>query len=225
MVLEGAGGTNHIISAAGEVNNTAGTFDPRVFVPTTTGSGNAGLDVRSSGGIFLPGGGIDIDGPFLAAYDTDNDEILSVSASSPLDAPQITLTGSGADDSLTLGSAVSSGDITLNDWQSVNIDSPLDVEIKGTTPGSEYTQLKVEGEVDISGTTLGVNLDFATSIGDLFVIIDNDAADAVVGTFAGLAEGATIVVGTAEFTISYPGRKRQQRCRINHNGAADCDDD
>jgi hypothetical protein len=38
-----------------------------------------------------------------------------------------------------------------------------------------------------------------------FTIIDNDAADAVTGTFLGLAEGASITVDSYVFTISYVG--------------------
>ena len=38
-----------------------------------------------------------------------------------------------------------------------------------------------------------------------FMIIQNDGTDPVVGTFAGLAQGATIVQGGMRFRISYDG--------------------
>ena len=38
-----------------------------------------------------------------------------------------------------------------------------------------------------------------------FVLMDNDGADAVVGNFSGLAEGATTVIGNRFFTLSYKG--------------------
>ena len=58
----------------------------------------------------------------------------------------------------------------------------------------------------------GANLDpsatgklYVTSTGQTFTLINNDGADAVVGTFAGLAEGAPLVVDGDNFTISYTG--------------------
>ena len=41
--------------------------------------------------------------------------------------------------------------------------------------------------------------------GTQFVLIDNDGATPVTGTFAGLAEGATVTIGGIDFTISYKG--------------------
>ncbi|NQT11236.1 MAG: autotransporter-associated beta strand repeat-containing protein, partial [Planctomycetes bacterium] len=64
-------------------------------------------------------------------------------------------------------------------------------EIDGTAVGTEYDQLGVVGTVDLDGTTLNavVSGSFTPSQGDLFILIRNDGADAVVGTFDGLAEG------------------------------------
>ena len=46
---------------------------------------------------------------------------------------------------------------------------------------------------------------FDPSVGTAFTIIANDGGDAVAGTFAGLAEGATFQSGAALFSISYAG--------------------
>jgi Dockerin type I domain len=46
---------------------------------------------------------------------------------------------------------------------------------------------------------------FTPSVGNQFVIIDNDGTDAVSGTFAGLSEGATVTANGLSFTISYLG--------------------
>jgi hypothetical protein len=42
-------------------------------------------------------------------------------------------------------------------------------------------------------------------VGATFTIINNDGTDAVTGTFAGLAQGATFVVGGETFQINYKG--------------------
>ena len=66
----------------------------------------------------------------------------------------------------------------------------LEIEIDGTTVGTQYDRVDVSGTVDLAGT-LDVVLGYAPEVGDAFMIIDNDAGEAVSGSFAGLAEGDT----------------------------------
>ncbi|NQW26243.1 MAG: hypothetical protein HQ473_07775, partial [Cryomorphaceae bacterium] len=75
------------------------------------------------------------------------------------------------------------------------------------TPGVSYDQLKVTGTVDVGGATLALSepAGFTALHGDRFVLIDNDAADAITGTFAGLPEGTLIALGSHRFLISYLG--------------------
>ncbi len=77
-------------------------------------------------------------------------------------------------------------------------------DINGTTPGSLYDQLIVNGTVSLNGT-LSVNPNFTSASQQTFTIIDNDGADAVTGTFTGLAEGAIFQAGGKTFRISYTG--------------------
>ena len=85
----------------------------------------------------------------------------------------------------------------------------LGIEIGGMTPGntaSNYDQLIVNGNVSLAGALNASFLSgFVPSNGNTFKIIDNDAIDAVVGTFTGLAEGDSFLVGNTSFTISYLG--------------------
>ncbi|MFO0882076.1 MAG: hypothetical protein U0491_01365 [Candidatus Saccharimonadales bacterium] len=84
----------------------------------------------------------------------------------------------------------------------------LDVEVGGAASG-QYDQLNVTGTVDLgSATTLNVTQwsNFVPATGDTFTIIKNDGADAVTGTFQGLAEGATVTsTNGVSYTISYKG--------------------
>ncbi|MFN8357685.1 MAG: T9SS type A sorting domain-containing protein [Spirosomataceae bacterium] len=71
--------------------------------------------------------------------------------------------------------------------------SKLNIEIFGLTVNTQYRQLNVVGMVDLNGA----NLTFAGStytpvVGNTFTIVNNDAADAIVGTFNGLPEGSDI---------------------------------
>jgi hypothetical protein len=72
-------------------------------------------------------------------------------------------------------------------------------------PGTGYDQLSVTGTVNLAGATLNVNLAFTPALGSAFTLIQNDGTDAMVGTFAGLAQGATFLLEGMTFQISYVG--------------------
>ena len=82
------------------------------------------------------------------------------------------------------------------------------LELAGLTAGAGYDQVDVDGTVTLGGD-LDLLLGFAPAIDDMFTIIDNDADDAVTGTFAGLAEGdevsALFGVRSYDFRITYRG--------------------
>jgi autotransporter-associated beta strand protein len=82
----------------------------------------------------------------------------------------------------------------------------LEVEIGGTAAGA-YDSVHVTGSVALGGATLDLSLTggFSPAPGARFTIIDNDGVDPVGGTFAGLAEGASVVLGSTRFHISYQG--------------------
>ena len=78
------------------------------------------------------------------------------------------------------------------------------VDIVGTTAGAGHDQVQVSGTVNLAGATLSLSVG-AVAPGTAFTIIANDGTDAVIGSFAGLAEGAIVDAGTARFSISYQG--------------------
>lgn len=106
----------------------------------------------------------------------------------------------------TLSPGFSPGCITAGPGPTA-INGGFDVEIGGTVACSEYDQLQIVGTIDVTGGTLNLSRwnNFTPSLGQTYTIIDNDSADAVIGTFAGLAQGATITVDGHTFTISYTG--------------------
>lgn len=83
----------------------------------------------------------------------------------------------------------------------------MQVEIAGTTVCTEYDQQIVNGTVDITGATLSVAFlnGFTGANGNSFIIINNDGADAVTGEFTGIADGATVTLGGAQFVVDYQG--------------------
>lgn len=82
------------------------------------------------------------------------------------------------------------------------------VEIDNATVCTGYDQTQVTGTVDLGGATLSIVklASYTPADATPFIIIDNDGtADAVTGTFSGLAEGATTTVDDVEYTVSYVG--------------------
>jgi fibronectin-binding autotransporter adhesin len=64
--------------------------------------------------------------------------------------------------------------------------------------------LNVTGTIALTDATLVTSLvSYAGTANDVFFIMLNDGADAVTGTFAGLADGSFFTVGTETFQISY----------------------
>jgi hypothetical protein len=78
-------------------------------------------------------------------------------------------------------------------------------ELGGLVAGNQFDQLVVAGDAVLAGT-LAVSLieDFTLSAGDSFEIVD--VAGALAGTFAGLAEGATVGnLSGLDLFITYAG--------------------
>ncbi|MFM7072990.1 MAG: autotransporter-associated beta strand repeat-containing protein [Planctomycetota bacterium] len=82
-------------------------------------------------------------------------------------------------------------------------------DVWGSSPGTGYDQLIVTGSVALGNATLAIDLRYTPTVGETFLLIDNDGTDAISGTFAGMPEGMvfTVVNGTdsATFQITYQG--------------------
>jgi autotransporter-associated beta strand protein len=125
-----------------------------------------------------------------------------------------TLGGSGTTGAVTAssGGTVFPGNGTgqtaiLNTGQLLlNSGSALTVALNGTTAGTQYDQVNVtSGTVTLTGSTLNVSVGYAANVGDSWTIIHNGGGSPVVGTFSGLAEGATFMVNGMTLRITYKG--------------------
>jgi autotransporter-associated beta strand protein len=119
-----------------------------------------------------------------------------------------TIGGSGTVGVLTVSSGAfinpgnSPGILNTGDYTQVGTYS---AEITGIVAGTEHDQINVTGTVDITGGSLTTLFSAGTyAENDLIFILLNDGADAITGTYAGLANGALVEnFGGFNWTISY----------------------
>lgn len=127
------------------------------------------------------------------------------------------LTSTGGNVSLTPGTGA--GPVTLPAVSGVDVSAGagtltlasaknLLINITGTTIDTGYTQLNVNGLVNLNGANLVTIGGHTPSPGQTFVVVKNDGADAITGTFNGLAEGGVIpnfLGSSLSASISYVG--------------------
>jgi hypothetical protein len=59
------------------------------------------------------------------------------------------------------------------------------------------------GPLDLGGSTLTLALGFTPQVGDSFTLLTTSDGSPIIGTFAGLDEGATFMQGGLTFQITY----------------------
>lgn len=206
----GTGGVGGTVSTPSLVNDgriLADFTDTRILDADITGDGFLQKDGSGtltltgtstySGGTSLNGGRLNVNGAIIS-------DIAVVAGT--------TLGGKGsvgavlAHAGATLAPGTSVGALSTKDF-TLLAGARLEIEIAGATPGSGYDQVRVEGTVTVAGATLDLSLlaAFEPRFGQSYTIVDNDGADAVVGTFAGYADGAVFMLGGRLMTITYQG--------------------
>ncbi|MGB7347142.1 MAG: autotransporter-associated beta strand repeat-containing protein, partial [Pirellulaceae bacterium] len=204
-----------IALAAAAVNVVIETFDSGdelVINGNITGTGSADAVTISKGTVRIEGnssylGGTTIQNSTLVVNGTHASSIVvdgggTLQGSGTINAPVTALIGSTVEPGNSPG-VTNTGDFDLQ------FGSTLEIEIGGTTPGNtatDHDQVNVTGSVTLGGT-LDVSLfnSFTPSSGNTFTIINNDLADAVSGTFDGVAEGDVVTDGQYSYTVSYVG--------------------
>ncbi|WAJ36957.1 Ig-like domain-containing protein [Pseudomonas sp. GOM7] len=169
---------------------------------TKTGSGSLSLSASNTntGSTTVSAGTLLVDGSTSSATTVANGATLAGGGTLGGD---VTVQNGGT---LSPGNG-GAGTLTVNGNLTLDAGSTLALDINGTSAGSGYDQIVVNGNVDVSGATLSVTHGYAAGNGEIYEVILNDAADAIVGTFSGLSEGGTFNAagnGT-QLTTSYAG--------------------
>lgn len=154
-----------------------------------------------AGATVISDGTLQVDGSILSPTTLNGGTLAGIGSIG-------TLT-SGAGGSVAPGAAGGGGPGTLASGNlALNAATTFRVQLDGTIPGDapgNHDQLNVSGSVNLGGAALNPTLGFAPVPGDRFVLITNDGADAVAGTFAGLAERSTLNIGGNVYEITYRG--------------------
>jgi autotransporter-associated beta strand protein len=73
--------------------------------------------------------------------------------------------------------------------------------INGATAGTSYSQVVVNGAINLANANLATNLGFTPTAGSSFVMMESTGS--VTGTFNGLPDGATVTINSIPFLIHY----------------------
>jgi uncharacterized repeat protein (TIGR01451 family) len=190
LTVAGAGNT----AISGVIGTTTGTLT-KLGTGTLTLSGNntyTGLTTVSAGTLLVNGAqgssAVSLNGGTLGGTGTVG-ATTSTAAGGTLAPGAVAGTG-----------ILNSGNLNLSAGAPA-----FSVELNGTTAGTDYDRVNVTGTVNLTGSVLSGSVGFAATDGMTFIIITNDGGEAITGTFAGLAEGATTTISGQTFRVSYVG--------------------
>ena len=101
----------------------------------------------------------------------------------------------------------SPGCLTVNGNLTTAGTDTVDIQTPGNTACTDFSQLVVTGNVNLTGSTLSTVFlnSFTPTVGQSFEIINNEGTNAVTGTFNGLPEGTVFAVGSTHLKITYKG--------------------
>ena len=199
--------------------------DPNIFVGSvSSGSGVLTLGALNDGGAAAT---LNLTGPGIVEANAPD---LSLIASSSINVAAGTLI---SETSTSLGSATvtvgsagtlegsgSTGTLTVNGILTPGIGGPgsfssgslsfgssgvYNVDLNGAAASSGYSQLTVNGPINLNGAALNLSLGYTPTFGTSYILINNSGGTPIEGYFAGLPEGSLITLGGLPFTLTYQG--------------------
>lgn len=201
---------NGTVTYSGNVNVTAAsTLDNNTGNLVLSGalSGSGALNKTGSNRTTLSGTGTGYTGTLTVGGGTL--ELLTTLGGNVIVNSGATLIGSGGmNGSLTVngGAGVSPGQ-TAGAYGAFNIGAGLVLAGLFTADANTPAQvdlLNVSGSVNLTGASLAQSIvGLSNPPGSALVLVQNDGADPVVGTFSGFAEGTVITVGGDLYRVSY----------------------
>ena len=206
----GAGNRNQAFTKQGPGALTmGGDFSGGASVTVTAGSLTLNANSSYTGGTVVNGGTLLVNngagsGTGSGAVTINNAAVLggtgAIAGTVTLNGTSRLAPGAGGPESLATGA------LTFTAGGPTNFDIEI-VGLAGAGVAGGHDTVNVTGAVALGGATLnllGAFVPLAASP-QTFVIVSNDGTDAVGGTFAGLAEGATLNFNGGALYLSYKG--------------------
>lgn len=173
-------------------------------------SGAGGLGSLNGGTVHLTGNNIYTGTSYIAISTLRVDGVQPLS---PVDLHDLArLEGNGIVGNINVKGTLpvvapgsSPGTLSCGNLDASGGDGQLEIELNGTTPGSGYDQIVVNGTVNLTGLSLNASRSFSPAQGDAFTIINNDGTDPVSGTFTGLRQDTQVRIGNESFHVNYAG--------------------
>jgi hypothetical protein len=174
-------------------------------------------DVSGAGAIIVAGGGVGIDAATtFSGVVTINGGFISVfqgSLTAPIvqTAGDLSFSSNGTVGSVDiLGGTIAPGNGSSGPNSTIGHSGNVLLaagaryfeDITSDDPSTGFANLHVSGTVNLGGATLDL-LTTGLNPGTELVFIENDGVDPIVGTFAGLPEGAIITNSSGSYRISY----------------------
>jgi autotransporter-associated beta strand protein len=198
---------------------TGGNNSNTTFAGLINDSGSGGRVVKEGTGTFTLSGANSYTSGTIVSNGTllvNNSSGSGTGSGTVRVAPTAKLGGTGTisgavtvDAGATLAPGNSPGVLHMNGGLTLASNATFSVEINGPTLGTQYDQADVIGTVALTNSLLQLIMGFSPTPGQQFTIINNDASDAIGGTFAGLPQGSFIdasgLGNNAYFNISYTG--------------------
>src|SRR6185437_4825292 len=180
-------------------NITLTAFEDPGLAPTRLNKNGSGR-MRFAGtgnfraGITANGGTLQVDGSLTGGVTVRNATLDGTGTVGP-----IAMTSSAS----VVSPGHSPGILTCSNFNSTTGNGIFKVQLNGTTPGTGYSQLNVNGSVNLSNITLQATVGYASAINDTYTIIANDGLDFATGTFNGLPQNSEFYIGGQLFQINY----------------------
>jgi len=195
------------------IGNVGDTDIGSLIFKSPLGNTYQGTTSIKSGGITLLGGTNLINGPIVVGDNVGGPEVLSVLSNNAIaDTSNVTVNISGAfslsfGTSDTVNALVNDGSILLGNSQLTAVNPTFG---SASTLNIFNLSSTFTGRIDAAGlVTVGGSLEFSgfgpLPTGSVFVLINNDGTDAIIGQFNGIPEGTTFNFNGQIFIASYKG--------------------
>ncbi|QDU13974.1 Pectinesterase [Gimesia maris] len=223
-----AGNTAGVTSGTGEIVNASGNWWGSFDEGDVAGLMTVGVDFSSylNSGTDTDGGTAGFQGNFNVVNVTalgDQTGPLSriqeaieavnpggtINIASGTYAGNVDATATGIDKSVKLVPGSSPGQVVINGDLKLDGNDIVDIEVNGTTAGTEYDQFVVNGDLALGGATLNLIDGHTPDVAESFILIENNGPNPVGGTFNGYPEGYVFTdflgVGGLSAYLTYAG--------------------